>query len=328
MTSKGILITGGAGFIGSSCISFLNQQGFNEIYISDQLGLDEKWKNLRGKQFKQFIPKDRLFEWLTPCRLDDLSAVLHLGACSSTTEKNADFLIENNTLFSQRLAQVTIEKNLRFVYASSAATYGLAEKGFSDDHAQLKDLLPQNMYGFSKHLFDLWMDEQGYLDCAFGLKYFNIFGPNEWHKGSMSSHVLSMLPQVFGGEVRLFKSNSSEYEDGEQKRDFLYSKDAAAMTCYFLTEDTAMDNPGIYNIGSGVASSWNSLAHWTMKAADKQVPIEYVDMPENLEKHYQNYTCADMQKYFKLAGAPKIEYSLEAAVRDYVQNHLLETIYY
>lgn len=328
MTSKGILITGGAGFIGSSCISFLNQLGFTEIYVSDTLGSGEKWKNLRCKSFRQFIPRDDLFHWLTPCRLDDLSAVLHLGACSSTLEKDADYLLKNNTRFSQQLAERAIEKNLRFVYASSAATYGNIESGFSDDHQGLSSLCPQSMYGFSKHLFDLWMRDQGYLDCAFGLKYFNVYGPNEWHKEGVSSHILRMIPQILGGEVRLFKSCSDRFSDGEQKRDFLYVKDAAAMTCFFLTDDEPLEAPGIYNIGSGEPSSWNDLASYTMQALDRQVPIEYIDMPQGLEKQYQSYTCADMSKYKALQNAPQPQFTLEAGVKDYVQNHLLQNRYY
>lgn len=325
MSTKGILITGGAGFIGSTCISFLNKQGINNIYVVDALGKDDKWKNLRSKRFLEFIPIDSLFEWLTPCRIDELQAVIHLGACSSTREKDCDYLIQNNTLFSQKLAHVAVENNLRFIYASSAATYGMGEQGFSDTHSTLQTLCPANMYGFSKHLFDLWMHQQGYLDCSVALKYFNVFGPNEWHKGGMSSHILRMLPQAQGGEIRLFKSNDSAYKDGEQKRDFIYVKDAAAMTCHFLND---LDSSGVFNIGSGIPESWNTLAQAVMKSIKLDVPIEYIDMPEDLAKQYQNYTCADMSKYKSLQLAPQPSYCLHDAVDDYIQNHLLLDSYY
>lgn len=326
MKSQGILITGAAGFIGSNCVRYLNDEGCNDLFLCDQLEEGGKWKNLVGKRFRQLIPVPDLFDWLAqPTNAEEISALIHLGACSSTTEVDADFLLRNNTLFSQKLALIAMKHDWRFIYASSAATYGDGSQGFSDQLAGLHDLRPMNMYGYSKHLFDLWALDHGYLDCMVGLKYFNVYGPNEWHKGSMSSHVLRMLPQAQNGEIRLFKSNDPRYRDGEQMRDFIYVKDAARMTCSLLLYKELC---GIYNIGLGKPHSWNELAQSVMRGAGCEVPINYIDLPPNLSKQYQNYTCAEMQRWKSDARLPLPSASLDAQISDYIQEHLMGMRYY
>jgi ADP-L-glycero-D-manno-heptose 6-epimerase len=315
-----IVITGGAGFIGSGVVHELNKRGMNNLIIVDELGQSEKWKNLVGKQFVDIMPKSQLFGWL-PGRESQIEAFIHLGACSDTMETNASYLLENNYRYSVRLAEYALKNNHRFIYASSAATYGDGLKGFVDDHHQLYSLQPLNMYGFSKQLFDQWAFNEGVLDTLVGLKYFNVFGPNEGHKGRMASAIVRMVPQVLKGEkIRLFKSTDREqFADGEQKRDFIYVKDAVRMTCAFLTHDAG----GIYNIGSGRASTWNELAHAVFHALDRTPQIEYIDMPVELVNKYQNYSCADMTKSRKVLKDEVNCMSLADAVSDYVRNYLL-----
>lgn len=315
---KYIVITGGAGFIGSCLIKYLNESGLKNIVVVDELGKTEKWKNLVGKRIVEIVPKDTLFQWLVG-RENDIEAFIHLGACSSTTETDASFLLENNTRFSIRLVEYALTHDHRFIYASSAATYGDGSQGFSDDHEMLDELRPLNMYGFSKHLFDLWLKDNHLLDKVVGLKYFNIFGPNEYHKGRMASPVLKMVPEVLeSGKVHLFKSSEpTKFGDGEQKRDFLYVKDAVKMTALFLTND----KNGIFNIGMGKSHTWNQLAEFVMKALHKPVNIEYIDMPSDLIGKYQNYTLADMNKFFQTTGY-EVAFSFEKAVYDYITNYL------
>ncbi len=314
---KYIVVTGGAGFIGSGVIRVLNEQGFKNIVVADNLGHTEKWKNLVGKKFLDVIHKDTLFDWLEG-KERDIEAFIHLGACSSTVETDANYLLENNYRYSVRLAEYALENGHRFIYASSAATYGDGSRGFSDSHETLEGYEPLNMYGFSKHMFDLWLKEHNLLDKVVGLKYFNVFGPNEYHKGRMTSAILKMLPDAQKtGKIRLFKSSDPEnYEDGGQMRDFIYVKDAAKMTVQFLTNDQT----GIYNIGTGKPETWKALARALIQALEKPVEIEYIPMPEDLIGKYQNYTCADMEKSRNLL---KPEFTLEAAVEDYVKNYLL-----
>lgn len=320
-----IVVTGGAGFIGSAVIHHLNDRGMSNIVIVDDLGTDEKWKNLVGKSFIEIVPIGQCFQWLK-ARERDIEAFIHLGACSSTVEKNADFLLENNTNFSIRLAEYALKNNHRFVYASSAATYGDGSLGFSDDHDLIDELQPLNMYGYSKQLFDLWVKSQGVLDRVVGLKYFNVFGPNEYHKGRMASAITHVLPQALQNNViRLFQSNDpDQFGDGEQKRDFLYVKDAARMTCAFLENDVG----GLFNIGSGEASTWNALATAVFKALDKSPNIEYFAMPEDLHGKYQNYTCADMTKSREALGNVAETEALEPSVVEYVKEYLIPVQYY
>lgn len=315
-----IVVTGGAGFIASGIIRYLNEKGINNILVVDELGKTESWKNLVGKQFVDIIHKDTLFQWLEG-KEKLVEAFIHLGACSSTVETDASFLLENNYRYSVRLAEFALKHEHRFIYASSAATYGDGTLGFSDNHDELLKLEPLNMYGYSKHLFDLWLKNQGVLDKVVGLKYFNVYGPNEYHKGRMASAITHFLPLIQKeGKLRLFKSSDpNHFPDGDQKRDFIYVKDAARMTCAFLENDAG----GIYNIGTGEANSWNRLAKAVFNAVDKPVNIEYIDMPADLIGKYQNYTCADMKKtHAVLKDAAKCPV-LEETVQDYVCNYLL-----
>lgn len=316
-----IVITGGAGFIGSGIVRYLNDKGMKNLIVVDELRNTEKWKNLVGKQFVDIIPKSQLFQWLSG-KESLVDAFIHLGACSDTMEKDASYLLENNYRYSVRLAEYALKHGQRFIYASSAATYGDGSKGFVDDQQKLFDLQPLNMYGFSKQLFDQWAFNEGVLDKLVGLKYFNVFGPNEAHKGRMASAITRMLPQILKGEkVKLFKSTDySQFADGEQKRDFIYVKDAVRMTCAFLTNDVG----GLYNIGSGRASTWNELAHSVYKALDRAPQIEYIDMPAELVNKYQNYSRADMSKTAKVLKETIQCMSLEDSVSDYVRQYLVQ----
>jgi ADP-L-glycero-D-manno-heptose 6-epimerase len=315
-----IVITGAAGMIGSGIVRYLNDHGFYHLLLVDDLGETEKWKNLVGKRFSDFVSRHQLFEYL-PRFEAEIAAVIHMGACSDTEEKNGDYLLENNYRFSIRLAQWTLSCNKRFIYASSAATYGNGLLGFSDAEELLEQWRPLNMYGYSKHLFDLWMKRTGGLKKTVGLKYFNVFGPNEYHKGRMASMVLKMMNKVKNeGVIHLFKSTDPSYQDGEQRRDFIYLKDVAQMTCRFLENSVS----GIYNIGRGKAVTWKHLAHALFAALDKPVNIQYIDMPASLAGQYQNYTCADMRKYLSIF--PDISFTgIDAAVREYVLDYLLES---
>ncbi len=319
-----ILVTGGAGFIGSAIVWRLNQLGNENIIIVDELGLEEKWKNLVGLKFQDFIQKDDLFDKLNAGVKYKISAIIHMGANSSTTEKDADHLLKNNFQYTQKLARYTFKNNIRFIYASSAATYGSGSLAFNDDEEKLSQLRPLNMYGYSKSLFDIWAKNQGLLNKIVGLKYFNVYGPNEYHKGDMRSVVHKAFEQIQNtGKVKLFKSLNPDYKDGEQKRDFIYVKDAVDMTLFFLENP---DKNGIYNIGSGSARSWNDLATAIFNALNKPVNIEYIDLPENLANKYQYFTEANLTK-IKKVGYTKSLNSLEAGVTDYVKNYLLKENY-
>ncbi len=323
-----IIVTGGAGFIGSALIALLNKRQITNILVVDQLECDEKWKNLRSLSFADYVEKNDFLEMVLENKLtDSIEAVFHLGACSSTTETNASYLIKNNYEYSKLLAQwATRQKrtNIRFIYASSAATYGDGSAGFSDDEDKIKNLRTLNIYGYSKQLFDLWAYRTGLLKKIVGLKYFNVFGPNEYHKGDMRSFVLKAFEQInTTGKVRLFKSYKSEYKDGEQLRDFIYIKDAVDMTLFFL------DNPkitGLFNIGTGKARSWNDLVNAVFLALGKKPNIEYIEMPESIRNQYQYFTQADIIKLHK-AVYKKETTPFEDAIKDYVQNYLLKDKY-
>ena len=315
-----IIVTGAAGFIGSSVIRHLNDSGRNNLVLIDNLDQSEKWKNLVGKSFKNIVSIEKCFDWLEG-KESEIGGFIHLGACSSTVETNADYLLDNNYRFSVRLAEYALNHNHRFIYASSAATYGDGSKGFSDDHQILEQFEPLNMYGYSKHLFDLWAKPNGVLDQIVGLKYFNVFGPNEAHKGRMASAIVHVLPQALNdGEIRLFKSDEPEkFADGDQCRDFIYVKDAVRMTCAFLDNDSG----GLFNIGTGKTGTWNQVAYAIFKALDKPATINYIDMPKDLIGKYQNYTRADMSKTAGVLGQAALCEPLENSVIDYVRNYLL-----
>jgi len=313
------IVTGAAGLIGSALIWKLNQMGVEDILAVDHLGTSEKWKNLRALSYADYMEKDVFLERLNAGALPrDVEAILHMGACSSTTEKDASYLISNNFDYTRKLALYSVTHGVQFLYASSAATYGGGEHGYLDDEEKLSALRPLNMYGYSKQMFDLWAKRQGFLSKVTGVKFTNVFGPNELHKGEMRSVVCRAYEQIRDtGKVRLFKSYVPEYADGEQKRDFIYVKDAVSMVLFLIKQKCR----GIYNIGSGRAETWNSLASAVFKAMDKPVNIEYIDMPEHLRGKYQYYTCADITK-LRGAGYSAVVTPLEDTVDDYIRNYI------
>ncbi|HNO10561.1 MAG TPA: ADP-glyceromanno-heptose 6-epimerase, partial [bacterium] len=315
-----ILLTGGAGFIGSAMLRKLNDLGHDKIIVVDNLGTSDKWKNLIGKRFTDYIHKDEFLRLLdNKAFFDDTTAVIHMGACSATTELDADYLMRNNYHYSKRLARWALARNIRFIYASSAATYGGGELGFTDDDAQMSALKPLNKYGYSKHIFDLWILQERLQSRVAGLKFFNVFGPNEYHKGDMRSLVNKAFYQVLeSGKIRLFKSHRPNYADGAQVRDFVYIKDTVDIMAWLLEH---RDVGGIFNLGTGKARSWNDLAKAVFHAMNKQVLIEYFEMPEIIRNAYQYHTEATMTK-LQEAGCPIRFRSLEESVKDYVQNYL------
>jgi ADP-L-glycero-D-manno-heptose 6-epimerase len=320
-----IIVTGGAGFIGSALIAELNRRQISDILVVDELGTDQKWKNLRNLSFADYVEKDDFLDMVIEDKLDSsVDVVFHLGACSDTTETNASYLVKNNYEYSKLLAQWATDADIRFIYASSAATYGDGSAGFSDDEAKIEVLRPLNMYGYSKHLFDMWARRAGLLGKIVGLKYFNVFGPNEYHKGDMMSFVVKAFEQIkTTGKVRLFKSYRPEYADGEQVRDFLYVKDAVNMTLFFF------DNPyinGIFNIGTGETRTWNDLVIAVFVGIGGKPNIEYIEMPASIRSQYQYFTQADLSK-LRRAGYSKQTTPLEDAIRDYIQNYLEKDLY-
>jgi ADP-L-glycero-D-manno-heptose 6-epimerase len=316
-----IVVTGGAGFIGSAIVCKLNQLGENKIIIVDELGTDDKWKNLVSLKFEDFVHKDDFISMIIERDIPfEIDSIIHMGANSSTTEKDADYLFSNNYLYTKELANYCLEKNIRFIYASSAATYGDGSLGFDDDESKLETLRPLNMYGYSKQMFDLWAGKNKVFDKIIGLKYFNVYGPNEYHKGDMRSVVHKAFEQIRDtGKVKLFKSMNPKFNDGEQLRDFIYVKDAVDMTLFFLNKPTVN---GLYNLGTGKSRTWNDLVAAIFKLLNKPVNIEYIELPEHLREKYQYFTEANMNK-IKKAGYNLPITSLEDGVADYVKNYLL-----
>jgi ADP-L-glycero-D-manno-heptose 6-epimerase len=319
--SSRVLITGGAGFIGSALAWELNQRGYENIVIADRLGTDEKWRNLVPLKFADYIDGIELLDRVSKQSdaLGRFDVVLHLGACSATTEKDSDFLMRNNFDYTRQLCQWSMAQSARFVYASSAATYGDGANGMDDKNDDLHRLRPLNMYGYSKHLFDLHAKSQGWLRRIVGMKYFNVFGPNEDHKADMRSVVHKAFGQIIhSGRLQLFKSHRPDYRDGEQMRDFLYVKDAIKMTLHLAQAPLAN---GLYNLGSGVAQSWLQLAHAIFDALRLAPTIDFIDMPETLRAKYQYYTCADISR-LRQSGYDNPLTPLADSVRDYVVNYL------
>ena len=315
-----VLVTGGAGFIGSALVWALNRRGCENIVICDLLGTTEKWRNLTPLRYADYVEAEALLPRLQSGALGKFDLVLHLGACSATTEKDASYLIRNNYEFTKDLAMWSLANQTRFVYASSAATYGDGAQGMEDDDTKLDTLRPLNMYGYSKHLFDQHAKRAGFLDKIVGLKYFNVYGPNEDHKGDMRSLVHKSFAQVQKESlIRLFKSYRPDYRDGEQKRDFLYVKDCVAMTLHLAATPAA---GGLYNIGSGAARSWVDLANAVFRALDKKPVIEFIEMPETIRDKYQYFTQANLPR-LRGAGYTAAITSLEDAVADYVRNYLV-----
>ena len=315
-----IVVTGGAGFIGSALIHGLNEKGIKDIWVVDQIDHPEKQANLNPLFFDRLLGIDDFLKDVLEKKIPQCDAILHMGACSSTTETDESFLTKNNFEYTRHLASFCLKKGIRFIYASSAATYGAGENGYSDDESRLKILKPLNLYGDSKQKFDLWAQAQGALKNLVGLKYFNVYGPNEYHKQDMQSMVRKGFLQLRDTDkLRLFKSYKPEYFDGGQERDFLYIKDAVAMTLFFLERQ---DIGGIFNVGSGKARNWNDLAKAIFMAMNKQLNIEYIDMPSEIRNQYQYHTCSDTEKIRK-AGYSRPSMSLESGIENYVTQYLI-----
>ncbi len=315
-----IVVTGGAGLIGSALIWALNLRGVDDILVVDRLDASEKWKNLVPLRYRDYMDADT-FERLALERSPELAgvrALFHLGACSSTTETDAAYLMRNNYEYTKHLAHWSVDAGARFIYASSAATYGARERDLRDD-ADLDTLRPLNMYAYSKHRFDLYARDRGLLDRITGIKYFNIFGPNEHHKGDMRSLVDKAFHQIReSGGIRLFKSHREEYRHGEQQRDFLYVKDAVAMTIHLAQTDAF----GLYNVGAGMPHTWLDLVQPIFRAMNVPERIEFIDMPPTLRDKYQYCTCAAMER-LRATGYDEPVTPLADAVDDYVRNYLM-----
>ena len=309
-----VILTGGAGFIGSCFLWKLNREGIDKVIVVDHLSDGDKWRNLSGKRFIDYIQKDNFLDILESGKIPNVKAIVHLGACSSTVLSDASYFIKNNYEYSKRLAEWANARSARFIYASSAATYCDGSNGYDDAEDKLYKLRPLNIYGYSKHLFDLWMLHSGLLKRSVGLKFFNVFGPNEYHKQEMMSIACKRFADVSSGKpMRLFKSYRPDYKDGQQKRDFIYVKDAVELVYYFFRKP---DKNGIFNIGTGKARSWNDLAKAMFLAVGKKPEIKYVAMPQEMRYKYQYYTQAKTDK-LRISGCNHKFMSLEDAVGDY-----------
>lgn len=316
-----IVITGGAGMIGSMIAWQLNQEGRDDLVIVDRQKHADQWQNLCHRRYEEYLDKDELLPWLEAGA--ELDAVIHMGAISATTERDWNRLLEDNIRYSQGLWQWCTDNDVPFLYASSAATYGGGEQGYDDSN--IEHLRPLNAYGYSKHFFDQWVQRQVEADNTppfwAGFKFFNVYGPNEYHKERMASvafHSFNQFRDI--GSVKLFRSDRPDVEDGMQLRDFVYVKDAAAVVTWFLQGN---GESGIYNIGTGQARAFKDLATSVMTSAGGQPEITWIDMPDDLKGKYQYYTRAAMDK-LRAAGYDKPFHTLEEGVRDYVQNYLMQ----
>jgi ADP-L-glycero-D-manno-heptose 6-epimerase len=319
-----IIVTGGAGFIGSNIIAALNSHGIADILVVDQADCKQR-RNLTNLSFADYVEKDSFLEMVVGNKITSpTEAIFHMGACTSTTETDASYLEKNNYEYSRTLAKWAIDADIRFIYASSAATYGDGSKGFSDDEEKIHQLKPLNLYALSKQLFDMWARKTGLMKKIVGLKYFNVFGPNEYHKADMRSFILKAFEQINATDkVRLFKSCNPDYADGEYKRDFIYVKDAVDMTLFFYDKPKAT---GLFNIGTGKACTWNRMVKAVFAAMGKKPNIEYIEMPENLRSQYQYFTEANITK-LRTAGYKKPTTSIEDTIKDYIQNYLKKGSY-
>ncbi|MCB9357659.1 MAG: ADP-glyceromanno-heptose 6-epimerase [Calditrichaeota bacterium] len=315
-----ILITGAAGFIGSACVWALNQRGVTDLILADSFGSREKWKNLRGLRFREFVDREDLFDALASAPwAREIKTVIHMGACADTTQADVDYLRAWNYDYSRILCEWSLENDVRFIYASSAAVYGNGSLGFSDRDDLTPKLRPLNAYGFSKWLFDMWVLEHKLQDKVAGLRFFNVFGPNEYHKDRMASVVLHAYPQARDTDkVRLFESHREDFGHGEQRRDFIHI--AEVMTGIKFLLDKPNVN-GIFNLGTGTPHTYNQLAENVCKALGKPVKIEYFPMPEDLRGRYQYETCADMSKFYA-AGLPKFSDRFAEFVQSYVRDYM------
>ena len=310
-----IVLTGGAGFIGSCILAELNARGVSDIYVVDHIEHSSlKKKNLINKDYEEYFDKKDFRGRLTANRLKKVTAIIHMGACSSTTLNDELYFEENNYQYTRDLALWALKNEARFIYASSAATYGDGSLGYSDEESLIPQLKPLNFYGQSKQKFDKWVLDHNASGRMAGLKFFNVFGPNEYHKDDMRSVIAKAYPRVVQeGKISLFKSYKPEYADGEQKRDFIYVKDAVDVVMYFFDHP---DINGIYNVGTGKARSWNDVARALFAAVGKKPTIEYIEMPEPLRGQYQYFTEADMKK-LRSSGYRRPFTELEEAVKDY-----------
>jgi ADP-L-glycero-D-manno-heptose 6-epimerase len=314
---KKIIVTGGAGFIGSAVVNRLNELGHDDILVVDRLDETDKWKNLPPLKFRDYLDADDFIEDLDDFK--DSKTLLHLGACSSTTETDADYMLRNNYQYTQDLARWALKRGIRFIYASTAATYGDGSAGMNDGTDDLHKLRPLNIYGYSKHLFDQYAARNGMFDSIVGLKYFNVFGPNETHKGDMRSLINKAFDQINStGKLQLFKSANPDYGDGEFGRDFIYVKDAVDMTLHFMENKGG----GLFNAGSGRMNTWNELADAIFNALDLQKNVEFIDMPESIRGRYQYHTLADLSR-IRSAGFHAETTPLATAVTDYVRNYMI-----
>ncbi len=311
-----IVVTGGAGFIGSCVVRTLNDRGIDDIVIVDHIASTEKWMNMRNKKYRKYINK---MDFLPQLDDIDATAVIHLGACSSTTETDFDYLNVNNVEYTKALWKYCIAHDAQFIYASSAATYGDGSRGF-DDKMDIDELMPLNGYGYSKQMFDQWALRQEESPRQYvGLKFFNVYGPNEYFKGTMASMVYHGYKQVRDqGRIRLFKSCRPDYQDGMQLRDFVYVKDVCDVIMYFLEHE---QYSGIYNVGTGKAQSFLELAKSVFYALGMEPQIAYIEMPEQLREKYQYYTQADIAK-LRAAGYTKEFHTIKTGAADYVNGYL------
>jgi ADP-L-glycero-D-manno-heptose 6-epimerase len=324
--AKPIVVTGAAGFIGRNVVAELNARGETELILVDELGKDEKWKNLVGLRYEDIVSPEEFLGLIEDGAFADARAVIHLGACSATTEKDGDFLLRNNYQYTRVACNWCLTNEIRFVYASSAATYGDGAFGYDDSDAVTPTLEPLNMYGYSKHMFDLWALKHGLYTGnetnIVGLKYYNVFGPYEDHKGDMRSVVAKSYEQIrCTGEVKLFKSYRPEYKDGEQMRDFIYVKDAVDVTLHFALQKPGAPG-GLFNCGTGEPRTWVDLVTAVYTAMGLEPEIEFIEMPEHLKGKYQYFTQSKTAK-LRAAGYTKPFMSLEEGVRDYVQTYYL-----
>jgi ADP-L-glycero-D-manno-heptose 6-epimerase len=320
MRSDTIIVTGGAGFIGSAIVWGLNQRGMHDILIVDRFDGTDKWKNLVGLRFRDCIQADSFRESVRQGNgLQNAMAMIHMGACASTTETDAAYLLDNNYHSTRELAEACVQRGVRFIYASSAATYGDGQYGYEDDEDRLESLRPLNIYGYSKHLFDLHAKRVGLFKTITGLKFSNVFGPNEYHKSDMASMVFKAFRQIQETErVRLYRSYRSDVKDGCQMRDFVYVKDVVAMVLFFL--DHAQIT-GIFNVGSGQARTWNDVVAAVFRAVGKAPAIDYIEMPAELQRQYQYFSELPSDR-IRATGYDGAVTRLEEAVQDFVCNYL------
>lgn len=326
--NKVILLTGAAGFIGSYMLGFLNKKGFESIIIVDDFNEKIKELNHRGKHFLKKIERQELFKWLEEEKNRKIDLVIHFGARTDTTEFDYTIHEELNVAYSKKIWNYCSEKKISLIYASSAATYGSGELGYKDDHEIVEKLQPLNPYGISKNEFDKWalgQPSENRPPFWAGLKFFNVYGPNEYHKGRMASVIFHSFNQIGRtGKVKLFKSHRPDFKDGQQLRDFIYVEDVAKVTFWLMDNSV---NSGLYNLGTGKARSFEDLAKATFAGMDKEPSIDYIDMPVDIRDKYQYFTEADMQK-LRDAGYTASFYSLEDGVGHYVRNFLVPLKYY